>query len=144
SQVYFSASHPDHGRELWTSDGSTRGTHLLAVLYPGEISSAPANLVAYGGSHYFAATEGFRRDPWRLDPARQPKNLTAPFARDQYNYLSDDSFVIENGEIFFYAQSGIFFTDGSADGTGFLSDGGELIGGIPDRVFYRQTISDGY
>lgn len=40
--VYFSATHPDTGRELWQSDGSPEGTVLVQDIAPGPFGSGPA------------------------------------------------------------------------------------------------------
>ncbi len=41
-RVYFRADDGQHGSELWTTDGSVRGTKLLADLCPGPCSGGPS------------------------------------------------------------------------------------------------------
>ncbi len=76
--VYFAASEPSHGRELWRSTGALAGTTLFADLRPGAASSSPQELtairVASGGFSgvalilMFAADDGTTGvEPWRLD-----------------------------------------------------------------------------
>lgn len=44
--VYFSACTPEHGCELWRSDGSASGTQLVVDLVPGSGSSEPRQMTA--------------------------------------------------------------------------------------------------
>jgi ELWxxDGT repeat protein len=57
--LYFVASDPDHGAELWTSDGTAGGTHLVEDIDPGpENLYRPSQLTELDGRVYFAATNG--------------------------------------------------------------------------------------
>ena len=47
--VFFSASDPDHGRELWTTDGTPGGTALVKDIRPGSKGS---------GAHGFTVVNG--------------------------------------------------------------------------------------
>jgi ELWxxDGT repeat protein len=76
-KVLFAASEAvkgTSGRELWSTDGTTEGTRRLLDLYPGDCeptfpcSSAPGQMVRYGGRLWFAATDGRRgRELWVSD-----------------------------------------------------------------------------
>lgn len=55
-QLYFGGLTPDHGREIWVTDGTPAGTSLLADLMPGPESSQPSNAVVQGDVLYFAAS----------------------------------------------------------------------------------------
>jgi len=52
--VLFTARSPEHGEELWLSDGTEKGTRLLVDLVPGFLSGDPQNLVRVGNSVYFS------------------------------------------------------------------------------------------
>lgn len=71
-RTVFSMRTPEHGVELWETDGTALGTRLLADLCPGQCSgleSAP-NFHVEGSSLYFAASDGRHgRELWRLDAA---------------------------------------------------------------------------
>ncbi|MDQ6523843.1 Ig-like domain repeat protein [Nocardioides sp. LHD-245] len=56
-RVYFSARHPDTGTELWTTDGTEAGTHLIQDLLPGPGNGQPHDLVWVGGRLYFEAAD---------------------------------------------------------------------------------------
>lgn len=64
--VFFSASDPATGTELWKSDGTTAGTVLVKDIRPGTLSGDPGRLVNVAGTLYFsAAAEQTRfRDLW--------------------------------------------------------------------------------
>lgn len=57
-----------HGQELWRTDGSEEGTFMVADLFPGPVSSNPANLKIHGNRIYFAATDPVHgRELWSSD-----------------------------------------------------------------------------
>jgi len=53
SQIYYSATDPEHGRELWVSDGTELGTHMAIDLITGSASSYPSNLALFQGNLVF-------------------------------------------------------------------------------------------
>jgi ELWxxDGT repeat protein len=65
--LFFSAFDVTHGRELWTSDGTAAGTHLVQDIAPEAASSRPDALVAAGDHLFFTADDGLSgREPWSL------------------------------------------------------------------------------
>lgn len=55
--VYFAATRPAEGREMWRSDGTEAGTQLVADLRTGKSSSSPSRLRTVGGDQLvFVAT----------------------------------------------------------------------------------------
>ncbi|HZY84412.1 MAG TPA: ELWxxDGT repeat protein, partial [Gemmataceae bacterium] len=56
-KVYFTASDPAHGEELWSSNGTAAGTHLVQDINPGSAGSAPSQLTVVGDTLFFAATD---------------------------------------------------------------------------------------
>ncbi len=75
-KIYFSAYHPDYGRELFRSDGST--VELVADIYPGRSldmnwgqefpnSSSATPIADIDGTLYFSADDGqIGLEPWTL------------------------------------------------------------------------------
>ena len=55
SLAFFGADDGTTGRELWVSDGTSRGTREVADLVPGAAGSSPRGLVAAGDAVYFFA-----------------------------------------------------------------------------------------
>ena len=77
-RTVFSMFTPEHGVELWETDGTALGTRLLADLCPGQCSSLDSapNFHVEGNSLFFAANDGQHgRELWRLDaaPGAQPE-----------------------------------------------------------------------
>src|SRR4051812_11475889 len=56
--LYFSATTPDTGAELWKSDGTT--TALVKDIAAGAGSSSPQNLTNVNGTLFFTADDGVR------------------------------------------------------------------------------------
>src|SRR4051794_27527169 len=56
--IYFSATDPTHGTELWKSDGTGGGTVMVSDINPGTLSSNPSSLTVVGSTLFFAATDG--------------------------------------------------------------------------------------
>ncbi len=56
--LFFVAWEPEHGGELWRTDGTTAGTVLVDDINPGPASSRISGLTAAGGRLYFAADDG--------------------------------------------------------------------------------------
>ena len=85
SYVFF-AGKDDAGAELWRTDGTEAGTVRVADIYPGALSSNPAELTLAGpnGPLYFVAEEPTGgRELWSLDsptgtPARAADLLPGP------------------------------------------------------------------
>ena len=76
-RMLFAADHPEHGRELFATDGTSAGTFLVEQIAPGAASSDPEQLVVHNGWVYFAAgdaSEGI--ELWRTT-GTQTQVLTA-------------------------------------------------------------------
>ena len=56
--LFFVAWEPEHGGELWKTDGTEVGTILVADVNPGPASSRISGLIAVNGRLFFAATDG--------------------------------------------------------------------------------------
>jgi ELWxxDGT repeat protein len=57
-KIFFAASDTEHGSELWVSDGTDAGTHLLYDIFPGPVSSGPGHLFPFGNRLLFFAYDG--------------------------------------------------------------------------------------
>ncbi|MDC0710840.1 hypothetical protein POL68_20360 [Stigmatella sp. ncwal1] len=66
--LFFAGTHGSFGTELWTSDGTAAGTHLLKDLVPGPEGSLLRELLAWNGGLYFTASTSLgTRGLWRSD-----------------------------------------------------------------------------
>jgi ELWxxDGT repeat protein len=63
SNVLFAATDAKLGYELWITDGSPAGTHLLKDIHPGEQWSVPADLIPFRDRVYFAADDSSITNP---------------------------------------------------------------------------------
>lgn len=57
----------EYGFELWHTDGTNAGTHLLADIRPGPRSSRPSELAPSGDQAIFVANDGTGDEPWLTD-----------------------------------------------------------------------------
>jgi ELWxxDGT repeat protein len=53
--LYFTAAEADHGREVWSTDGTAAGTKLVADIYSGRKGSRPDQLAGHAGTLFFSA-----------------------------------------------------------------------------------------
>jgi ELWxxDGT repeat protein len=66
--LFFRAWDPEHGFELWKTDGTPAGTQLVEDIAPGPLSSDPRGLLAAAGRLFFAATDELHgRELWTSD-----------------------------------------------------------------------------
>ncbi|MFP2927253.1 ELWxxDGT repeat protein [Pyxidicoccus sp. 3LG] len=66
--LYFSATEPASGSELWTSNGTVATTRLVKELVSGAAGSEPRELFSWNGGLYFtASTFAGTRGLWRTD-----------------------------------------------------------------------------
>jgi ELWxxDGT repeat protein len=55
-ELFFSAWSPGHGRQLWMTDGTAKGTVMLTHV-PGPVGADPQGLTAADGELFFSATD---------------------------------------------------------------------------------------
>ncbi len=65
--IFFLAADPAHGRELWTSDGTAAGTHLVIDLKPGIMSGEVTELTWFRGRLFFNGDDGRGFALWSTD-----------------------------------------------------------------------------
>jgi ELWxxDGT repeat protein len=74
--AYYAAFTPEHGCELWRSDGTAAGTFLLKDIAPGPRSSGPSSFAQVGTIIYFSAyTETTGYELWKTDGTPAGTNL---------------------------------------------------------------------
>jgi ELWxxDGT repeat protein len=117
-RLLFAADDGVVGSELWITDGTPEGTHLLGDLCPGPCSSAPDDLRAVGGVVFFSADDGVHgREPWRTDGTAAGTSLIADVCPGACGSLAH-AFTPLGGEVLFLAEHDVLWrTDGTAAGT---------------------------
>lgn len=76
-RVFFAASDPAHGDELWSStDGTPGGTARLLDIAPGLLGSHPRGLTAWNGKLWFRARDAVHgMEPWTSDGTAEGTRL---------------------------------------------------------------------
>jgi ELWxxDGT repeat protein len=141
--IAFSAETSTDGRELWVTDGTADGTHLLADINPNGSSNpgsysyqgqagiiaAPADLVPHGdGRVLFNADDGTNGvEPWVSDGTAEGTHLLANLNPGADSSYASNFFDLGNGRFLFEANDGThgaepWVSDGTAEGTHLLAD----------------------
>jgi ELWxxDGT repeat protein len=110
-KLYFVArdgSDPgEHGTELWETDGTPAGTHLVRDVRPGTGSSSPADLTAAGSRLFFtAADETYGRELWVTDGTEAGTHLVQdvnPFGASSEPQL----LTVAGDRLYFTADDGV-------------------------------------
>ena len=97
--VYFTASDPLHGQELWVSDGTVSGTNLIKDIYPGSLSSAqsfePSSICAVGSKLFFSATSDVAgTELWVTDGSASGTYMVKDIANNLREKISDNEFEV--------------------------------------------------
>lgn len=80
-RAYVIVDDPLFGREVWTSDGTSEGTHITTDVYPGRGTSLPTELTAVPGGVVFAAEDPTNgRELWFSDGTEEGTYLLADVA----------------------------------------------------------------
>jgi ELWxxDGT repeat protein len=107
--LLFQATTPQHGGEIWQTDGTPLGTSLVRDIFEGPDESVPRNPTIAGDRLFIAANSLFEgRELWSLDddrgPAvwasfdvlRSPHRVIATFNEDVAATLSADDWQVLN------------------------------------------------
>ncbi len=128
--LYFAATDGKNGRELWKSDGTAKGTQLVADINPGSGGSNPTQLTAVNGALYFFADDGAHgTELWKSDGTAAGtvlvKDINPGVGSSFSNFYTVPTAV--NGTLYFTAIDGahgpeLWKTDGTAAGTALVKD----------------------
>lgn len=146
SSVFFSATAPGYGRELWKSDGTEAGTIQVKDVYPGSLGSYPEALTAVGGNVFFTANDGSHPGDalWRSDGTEAGTVLLKVLSFTEGLY--DEAKMTTVGDtLFFEASDGIhgyelWKSDGTSAGTVMVK---ELSPGQNPRSLHNLTAVGG-
>jgi ELWxxDGT repeat protein len=134
-EVVFSSSDGVHGNELWGSNGTQSGTHMLMDVNPGSGGSYPQDLTALNSGAFFSsndnafftANDGVHgRELWLSNGSSADTRLVAdinPGGAGSYPQYLTNVF----GTLFFSADDGVhgrelWRSDGNASGTSLVAD----------------------
>jgi ELWxxDGT repeat protein len=126
--LYFVASAPDVGGELWKTKGTPETTALVADLTPGGAGSPGiAQLTAVGGVVYFVfATAEAGGELWRTEGTPETTAMVADIRPGPVG-SAISGMVAHLGEVWFRADDGVagpelWRSDGTEDGTVLVGD----------------------
>lgn len=128
ARTLFVASTPGTGRELFVTDGTTAGTHLLMDISPGVASSQPLDLVQAGDKVFFTAylpgTSG--RELWVTDGTAAGTHMVVDLTPGTGSGGALYPIALGDRVVFSGFQSGLgvelWISDGTAAGTQLLRD----------------------
>lgn len=129
-ELYFAGSDRTHGLELWRTDGTAAGTHMVADVNPGFGSSWPAEFVVMGDALFFSAVDGEHdRELWRTDGTEAGTLLVADL-NPLGNGIGEPGFTqtaVVGGTLYFEGNDGVtgyelWRTDGTEEGTALVAD----------------------
>jgi ELWxxDGT repeat protein len=138
-QLYFSADDGIHGRELFVSDGTGKGTQLVEDLRPGASNygyaygSAPYNLTEFKDKLYFTVNDGKNgNELFVSDGTGSGTQLLVDLNPGEDDYGNKQSSYASNltefkDKLYFTANDGkngneLFVSDGTGSGTQLLVD----------------------
>ncbi|HEX6101117.1 MAG TPA: Calx-beta domain-containing protein [Thermoanaerobaculia bacterium] len=125
-RIYFSASTPQTGEELWSTDGTAAGTSMVANIMTGSQGSKPSRFSIVNGSLLFAASDSRGEELWITDGTAAGTRLLADI-NSAGPSSSPGAGVVIGGQLIFPASDGVngrelWITDGTPAGTRFFKD----------------------
>lgn len=126
-KAFFKMRTEEAGVELWASDGSAAGTHLLRDLRPGPLSSGVGDLTAVGDLLFFRASDGSHPSAlWVSDGSTTGTRLVSDGTSPALN--SVNALARFGDRLVFSYDDGIhgrepWVSDGSEAGTFMIADG---------------------
>ncbi|MEO5889169.1 MAG: hypothetical protein ABIQ31_02895 [Ferruginibacter sp.] len=116
SKLYFEASDPTHGQELYMSDGTAAGTILVKDILPGTGSSVGGEIAIYNGQMYFTCYQ--LGEMWKSDGTAAGTQLVKTNFVD-YTWYS----AVWNNKMYITSRTNypIYESDGTTAGTGNMT-----------------------
>ena len=124
--LFFSAHDKIHGIELWSTDGTKNGEHILIDINPGKDSSMPDNFFIYNSKLYFTANDGTHGfELWVTNGTSAGIHIVKDLHKgtgDSYPH----NLTLYNNQIYFVASdsangTSLAHSDGSDTGTNILA-----------------------
>ncbi|HEX4962687.1 MAG TPA: hypothetical protein VF173_17760, partial [Thermoanaerobaculia bacterium] len=104
--LIFAANDGPHGAELWTTDGTPRGTVLVKDVCPGACSGAAGSAALGGNLFYFAGTDGVHgQEPWVSDGTAKGTRMIGDLCQGSCNSFPL-SFTSAGAGVYFLALDG--------------------------------------
>ncbi|HTD73671.1 MAG TPA: Ig-like domain-containing protein [Steroidobacteraceae bacterium] len=153
--TFFVAIDATHGQELWCTDGTIPGTHIVRDIAPGNIASGIERLTVLNNEVYFFANDGVNGlELWRSDGTSSGTHIVADIKKGADasipEFPSTGPIASIGAALYFAADDGtglgLWRSDGTADGTYRVSDVKLLDGfvvAIGQRLFFQGPGANG-
>jgi ELWxxDGT repeat protein len=130
SVVLFKGNDDAHGRELWVTDGTDEGTHLLKDINPGQdyfddpLSSDPMAYAILGDYAYFSALNAdYGYELWKTDGTTEGTVMLKDINSGNASGVSTEQLFLYNNELYFAGANNtetgeeLWKTNGTSAGT---------------------------
>ena len=121
NQVYFTATTPEAGREVWVSDGTERGTQLLQDIYAGPKSSGASVIGTTDTELFLLGNSSTDRELWATTGTPESTRLVKRLDYPEPNRRKGAIYPSDGGRLLFDAGSELsgelWATDGTELGT---------------------------
>lgn len=123
--MFFNGYDAVNGNELWITDGTAPGTHIVKDIKTGTGSSSPMAFCKIGADVFFTCFQtGLERKLWKTDGSAVG-TVQIPVAEPFF--ILDNAVGIVNNKMIFYAHNTVdgyepYVSDGTAAGTFMLKD----------------------
>ncbi|MES1243509.1 MAG: ELWxxDGT repeat protein [Acidobacteriota bacterium] len=108
-RVYFGASDPAHGDELWSTDGTPEGTALVKDIAPGLLGSFPRSLTVWNGRLWFRARDlggmAHGMELWSTDGTADGTQLVQDLSPGP-SWSLPQELTVAGGSLYFSAHDG--------------------------------------
>lgn len=111
--LFFTAYHPDYGRELWKTDGTEAGTVLVKDIAPGPTDTNLSWTTNVAGTLFFVAEDHL----WKTDGSEEGTVVVYESGPALMGVLR-----AHGGTLIFRDANGVWATDGSEAGTARIVD----------------------
>ncbi|MEE9407585.1 MAG: ELWxxDGT repeat protein [Polaribacter sp.] len=107
NNLYFQAS-DDYGYELWISDGTANGTHLVKDIYPTFNDNNIQDIVGLNGKAIFTASDGtwLGKEIYISDGTEAGTSLLKDINKEGYQSSTPSNLFLFNNQVLFSANNG--------------------------------------
>lgn len=123
--LFFGGYDAVNGNELWVTDGTAAGTHIVKDIKAGTGNSSPYAFCKIGADVFFTCMQtGLERKLWKTD-GTEAGTVQIPVAEPFF--ILDNAVGIVNDKMIFYAHNTVdgyepYVSDGTAAGTFMLAN----------------------